>query len=69
LKEASLDNNGTILYLRTLGGTDIQTNGKNLITEQNARVVALWESALKELLRDIEITIIPFSERLIYPTI
>lgn len=50
LKEASSDNHGTILYLRTLGGTDIQTNGKNLITEQNARVVAQWESALKELL-------------------
>lgn len=49
LKEASLDNHGTILYLRTLGGTDIQTNGKNLITEQNARVVAQWESALNEL--------------------
>lgn len=50
LKEASQDNHGTILYVRTFGGTDIQTNGKNLIPEQNPRVVAQWESALDELL-------------------
>ncbi|WP_169704405.1 DUF4062 domain-containing protein [Candidatus Kuenenia stuttgartensis] len=50
LKEASQDNHGTILYVRTFGGTDIQTNGKNLIPEQNARVVAQWASALNELL-------------------
>lgn len=50
LKEASRDNHGTILYLRYLGGTDIQTNGKNLISDQSSRSVAKWEAALKELL-------------------
>lgn len=49
LKEASKDRNGTILYLRHLGGTDIQTNGKNLIDSNERRVVAIWEDALKEL--------------------
>jgi hypothetical protein len=50
LKEASMDNHGTILHVRYLGGTDIQTNGKNLITKQDRRHVAKWEAALKELL-------------------
>jgi hypothetical protein len=52
LKEASQDNHGTILYVRTLGDTDIQTNGKNLIPEHNQRIVAQWESALNELLNN-----------------
>jgi len=50
LKEASMDNHGTILYVRAIGSTDIQTNGKNLIPEQNPRVIAQWESALTDLL-------------------
>ncbi len=50
LKEASMDDHGTILYVRYLGGTDIQTNGKNLITNQDRRHVAKWESVLQELL-------------------
>ena len=50
LKEASMDNHGTILHVRYLGGTDIQTNGKNLITKQDRKHVAKWEAALKELL-------------------
>lgn len=49
LKEASKDRSGTILYLRHLGGTDIQTNRKNLIGSNERREVALWEGALKEL--------------------
>lgn len=49
LKEASRDKNGTILYLRHLGGTDIQTNGKNLISSNERREVARWEGALHEL--------------------
>ena len=49
LKEASMDTHGTILYVRYLGGTDIQTNGKNLIPDKSARMVAKWEAALKEL--------------------
>jgi hypothetical protein len=50
LKEASMDTHGTILHVRYLGGTDIQTNGKNLITKQDRRHVAKWEDALQELL-------------------
>ena len=50
LKEASMDNHGTILHVRYFGGTDIQTNGKNLITKQDSRHVAKWEAALQELL-------------------
>jgi hypothetical protein len=50
LKEASMDTHGTILHVRYLGGTDIQTNGKNLITNQDRRHVAKWEAALQELL-------------------
>lgn len=50
LKEASLDENGVIMHLRHLGGTDLQTNGKNLINDQNRRVVAKWEAALQQLI-------------------
>lgn len=50
LKEASMDNHGTIIHVSYLGGTDIQTNGKNLITKQDPRHVAKWEAALQELL-------------------
>lgn len=49
LKEASLDNHGTIMLLRYLGGTDLQTNGKNFIENQNRRSVAKWEAALQQL--------------------
>lgn len=50
LKEACTDNQGSIMHIRYIGGTDIQTNGKNLITSQNPREIAKWESALSELL-------------------
>ncbi|MGF2734590.1 DUF4062 domain-containing protein [Marinobacter sp. DUT-1] len=50
LKEASLDGHGVIMHLRHLGGTDLQTNGKNLINDQNRRVVAQWEAALQQLI-------------------
>jgi len=56
LKEASQDTHGHVLHVRYLGGTDIQTNGKNIIPEQNRRVVAKWESALQELV-DTELLI------------
>ncbi|MCF9016924.1 DUF4062 domain-containing protein [Pseudomonas syringae] len=50
LKEASLDSHGTIMHIVYLGGTDVQTNGKNLIAEKNdRREVARWEQALVEL--------------------
>lgn len=49
LKEASQDPHGTILHVRYMGGTDIQTNGKNVIPSSERREVAKWEQALEEL--------------------
>lgn len=50
LKEAAADRSGVVMLLRHLGGTDLQTNGKNLITDRGRRSVATWEGALRELL-------------------
>jgi hypothetical protein len=49
LKEASRDSGGTIIRVRYLSGTEIQTNEKNLIPSNEAREIAKWEAALKEL--------------------
>lgn len=49
LKEASKDPHGVILHARYIGGTAIQTNGKNLIPSNERREVAKWEQALEEL--------------------
>lgn len=49
LKEASLDPYGHIAHVRSIGGTDIQTNGKNLIQSKERREIAKWEAALEEL--------------------
>lgn len=49
LKEASQDQGGTIIHVRHLGGTDIQTNGKNFIASNERREIAKWEQALEEL--------------------
>jgi len=50
LKEASLDSHGTIIHVDYMEGTDVQTNGKNLIAEKSdRREVAKWEQAIAEL--------------------
>lgn len=49
LKEASQDRRGSINHVRYLGGTAIQTNGKNLISSTDRREVAKWEEALEQL--------------------
>ncbi|WP_411360358.1 hypothetical protein [Pseudidiomarina salilacus] len=49
LKEASQDRNGTIMHLRHLGGTNIQTNSKNFIESNERREIARWEAAIEEL--------------------
>jgi hypothetical protein len=49
LKEASQDRGGTIIHARYIGGTAIQTNGKNLVPSNERREVAKWEQALEEL--------------------
>ena len=48
LKEASLDAHGTIVYVRYIGGTDIQKNGKNVIPSNERREIAKLEQALEE---------------------
>jgi hypothetical protein len=50
LKEASTDKSGVIIHARYIGGTAIQTNGKNLIDSDEARIVAIWEGALTKLI-------------------
>lgn len=50
LKEASSDPAGIVMFAHYGAGVDLQTNGKNLITDQSRRAIAVWESALKELL-------------------
>lgn len=49
LKEASRDPHGVIMHLRYIGGTAIQTNGKNLVPSEERREVAKWEHALSDL--------------------
>lgn len=49
LKEASQDRNGTVMHLRHLGGTNVQTNSKNFIESNERREVARWEAAINEL--------------------
>lgn len=49
LLEATDDKSGTILHARFIGGTSIQTNGKNQIPSDDRETVATWESALREL--------------------
>jgi len=49
LKEASLDPHGYILYLRVIGGTHVQVNGKDMVLTNERREVAKWESAIQEL--------------------
>jgi len=49
LKEANQDSHGTILHYRHMTGTNIQTNGKNLIPSGERREIAKWEQALEEL--------------------
>lgn len=50
LKEASIDSNGNILMIRFIGGTLIQTNGKQLVQSNERREIAKWESAITGLL-------------------
>lgn len=52
LKEASLDEHGTVMHLRYIGGTDVQTNGKSFIQSKERREVARWEAAIEELTRN-----------------
>lgn len=50
LKEASQDPNGMILHVRSLGGIELLTHEKDLISDQSRRTIAKWETALEELI-------------------
>ena len=52
LKEAVNDSQGTILKVRYIGGMNILSNGLNFIADMSPRTIALWESALEELLNN-----------------
>jgi hypothetical protein len=53
LKEAALDPSGLILFERYGAGVDLHTNGVSLLTsKEDHRALALWESALQELVKD-----------------
>lgn len=49
LKAIELDVSGTLIKVRTLSGTTLQTNGKNMIKSNERREVAKWEAAVDEL--------------------
>lgn len=49
LKEASHDPHGVIIHARFIGGTEINTNGKKLISSNERREIAKWEQALEQL--------------------
>lgn len=50
--KAAAESDGTILLVRYLGGTDLQVNGKNMITSKERREVAKWEDALIQLVNE-----------------
>lgn len=52
LTEASEDKSGYILKTRSSSGTSIQTNKKNMVPSQEARIIAKWEHALNELVEN-----------------
>ncbi|MBD8091703.1 DUF4062 domain-containing protein [Pseudomonas fluorescens] len=49
LKEVSQDAHGRLSYIRYLGGSDLQSNGKNFFENSERREIARWEGALQQL--------------------
>lgn len=47
--EAVRDRSGSIMHVRSLGGVQISTNGRNFTEDGSARNVARWEEAIDEL--------------------
>ena len=53
LKQAALDPSGVVLFEHYGAGVDLHTNGISLLTDKaDHRAVAVWESALQELIND-----------------
>ena len=51
LRAASVDREGMVLFVSTMGGKTIQTNDRNFAERGNRRSEARWEQALLELVR------------------
>lgn len=49
---AAAQDDGHIMHIRHLGGTDVEAGGRNFTEDASPRVVALWEAALEELRRE-----------------
>lgn len=49
LKEVSQDSQGMITRIPHLGGLLVQTNGKELMRDNNPKTRAIWDGAIKEL--------------------
>jgi hypothetical protein len=49
LVEASQDAHGVVLRVETMGGSQVETNGRNLVEPGNARSAAKWRGAIDEL--------------------
>ena len=52
LVEASQDNNGVVMRIGHLGGTNVMTNGRNFVEGSDARSIARWRGAVDELQRN-----------------
>jgi hypothetical protein len=51
LKEAALDPGGLVLFERYGSSVDLHSNDKSLLTSKDPRALAVWESALQELVK------------------
>lgn len=49
---AAAKDDGVIMRLAHLGGTDVQAGGRNFVESNNRRTVAKWEAAVEELERE-----------------
>ncbi|OLQ69863.1 hypothetical protein BIT28_07750 [Photobacterium proteolyticum] len=52
LIEASNDSHGDIMKVAYLGGSSIQTNGKQILQNDSAREIARWDAALNSLINE-----------------
>ncbi|MES0007915.1 DUF4062 domain-containing protein [Mesorhizobium sp. M0062] len=51
LLEAAKDKSGIIMRLQTLGGSHVQTNGRDFVQSNDTRATAKWRGAVDELAR------------------
>jgi hypothetical protein len=51
LVEAADDSDGTLFFVRTMDGTHIQTNKREFANPSNAREIAVWQGAMRQLIQ------------------